>query len=229
MIMKRTIEYIILSALLLSCGKEQVDEPGKEPEVIIPEVHAVDLGLSVKWADANVGAANADEYGYYYAWGETVPKDDYTWKSYKWSDGSSTSMKKYCTSKSYGAVDNLTVLAPEDDICAVAFGGQWRMPNEQEWKELQSECTWEKWEIGGAFAGYKVKSKKNDNYIILPVAGGWEGNSVHRAGYTGFYWASELYENKSCYAKVFQLVNGSLAATYGSRSFGLPVRAVLAE
>ncbi len=77
---------------------------------------AVDLGLSVKWATCNVGATKPEEYGGYYAWGETEEKSYYDWSTYKWCNGSSTSMTKYCTTSSYGTVDNKTVLDPADDL-----------------------------------------------------------------------------------------------------------------
>ena len=44
----------------------------------------VDLGLSVKWATCNLGAATPEEIGNYYAWGETTPKDTYFKNNYKY-------------------------------------------------------------------------------------------------------------------------------------------------
>lgn len=206
----------------ISCGK---DEPDPNQPVKIPSVNAVDLGLSVKWADANVGAENESGFGLYFAWGETSVKENYSWESYKLCGGSSTSMTKYCTTAEYGKKDDLSVLQPEDDIAHVAFGGKWRIPTEEEWKELKENCTWTKKLKDGEFIGYIVSSKVNENSIFLPAAGGWENASAHRTGTTGFYWTADLYE-KSCYANVFFFNNGGLANTYGSRSFGLPVRAV---
>lgn len=223
------VSFTLAFALFAACGKDPGTGQGTDTQVRIPGVHAVDLGLSVKWADANVGAAAPSDYGFYYSWGEIAAKEDYTWDTYAWCEGSATTMTKYCTGQSYGKVDNLTALEAADDICTVAYGGKWRMPTEAEWKELQKECAWEKVLLDGAFAGYKVRAKEGDASIVIPVAGGWEGDSVHRAGYSGFYWASGLYEAKSCYARVFTVTNGSLGTTYGSRQFGLSVRAVLAE
>ena len=108
---------------------------------------AVDLGLSVKWAWFNLGASLPEEYGDYYAWGETEPyyssldpltwKDGkeagYYWLSYKWCMGSGDTMTKYCTESTYtygynGFTDGKTVLNLEDDAAHVNLGGKWRMP-----------------------------------------------------------------------------------------------------
>ena len=58
----------------------------------------VDLGLpsGLKWATCNVGANSPEEYGDYFAWGETEPKTTYNWDSYKYYDGSNlTKLTKY--------------------------------------------------------------------------------------------------------------------------------------
>lgn len=228
--MKRVVCYfafVVLLVVTVSCGE---DNKGPDtPEVKIPKVNAVDLGLSVKWADANVGASSASEYGYYYAWGETVVKQSYSWLNYKWAGGSSSSLTKYCMSETYGQKDNLFLLEMADDVASLSFGGKWRMPTIEEWKEIKEKCAWEKKIEDGEFKGYTVSNQETGACIFLPAAGGWENDASHRVGTTGFYWASDLYETKSCYANVFFFNNGGLATSYGNRSFGLPVRAVLAE
>ena len=85
----------------------------------------VDLGLpsGTKWATCNVGASSPEDYGEYYAWGETETKSTYDWRTYKWCKGSNDTMTKYCTSSSSGTVDNKTVLDPEDDVAHVKWGG----------------------------------------------------------------------------------------------------------
>ena len=105
----------------------------------------VDLGLSVKWATCNVGANSPEEYGDYFAWGETTSKDKYNWNYYKYCKGSSTTFTKYCNKSSYGYngfTDTKTKLDPDDDAATVNWGGSWRMPTVAEMTELQSECTW---------------------------------------------------------------------------------------
>lgn len=85
----------------------------------------VDLGLSVKWATCNVGANTPEEYGDYFAWGETRPKDYYNWGTYKYCNGYYNTMTKYCTNSSYGKVDNKTTLELEDDAAYINWGGSW--------------------------------------------------------------------------------------------------------
>ena len=108
---------------------------GEEPEPDIDDTldgHAyVDLGLpsGTLWATCNVGASSPEEYGDYFAWGETEPKNDYNWSTYKYCKGSSTTMTKYCTSSSYGTVDNKTELEPSDDAATVNWGSNWQMPS----------------------------------------------------------------------------------------------------
>ena len=219
----------IFAVFLLGCNEHKDDPDSNEERVVIPIVNAIDLGLSVKWADANVGAASPTDFGYYYAWGETSIKKDYSWNNYKWAGGSNTSLTKYCMADSYGSTDGLSLLQPEDDMARVAYGGKWRMPSIDEWKELKENCTWTKEIVNGEFAGYTVSNEILETSIFLPAAGGWENAEVHRLGTTGFYWAADLYTPKSCYANVYFFNNGGLSCSYGTRSFGLSVRAVLAE
>lgn len=119
----------------------------------------VDLGLSVVWANCNVGANSPEEYGDYFAWGETTPsytgdsqavsptwktgKGGYDWSNYSLCNGSITTMTKYCSDSSYGIVDDKTVLerglegqSSNDDAASVNMGGAWRMPTSDEINEL---------------------------------------------------------------------------------------------
>ena len=151
---------------------------------------AVDLGLSVKWASFNVGATKPEEYGGYYAWGETEEKEDYSWETYKWCNGSEDTMTKYCTDSSFGTVDNKTVLDPEDDVAHVKWGGDWRMPTLAEWNELLNNCTWE-WTALNGVDGYRVTGP-NGNSIFLPAAGYRYGADIDYAGIRGYCWSSSL-------------------------------------
>ena len=153
---------------------------------------AVDLGLSVKWATCNLGAAKPEDYGDYYAWGETVPKDNYNWSTYKWGT-SSTSLTKYNTDSSRGTVDNKTVLEPDDDAAHAALGGKWRMPTDAEWTELRTKCTWT-WvtNYNGSGINGKLVTATNGNSIFLPAAGYRGGTSLYYAGSDGYYWSLSL-------------------------------------
>ena len=152
----------------------------------------VDLGLpsGIKWATCNVGASSPEDYGDYYAWGETKTKSNYTWKTYKWCNGSYKTITKYCTDSSYGRVDNKTVLEPEDDVAHVQWGGSWRIPTRAEQDELREKCTWV-WTTLNGIEGYKVTGP-NGNSIFLPAAGYRNGTDVNDRGTHGYYWLSSL-------------------------------------
>ena len=173
------------------------------PEILYAQSNtiAVDLGLSVKWASCNIGASSPEEYGDYYAWGETVTKDRYDWSTYKLGPSSSGPFSKYCTNKSYGTVDNKTVLDPEDDVAHVKLGGTWRIPTWEELKELINNCTWERIQINGV-NGYLVTGS-NGNSIFLPAAGGKDFAGIYDEGTDGFYWSSSLNSDYPCYAGGF--------------------------
>ena len=158
----------------------------------------VDLGLpsGTLWATCNVGASSPEEYGDYFAWGETETKSTYNWSSYKWCSGttcnsSNKNLTKYCAEDGYGTVDNVTVLKKEDDVANVVWGGNWRMPTDTEFQELIDNCTWNKVTVTGAskLLGYTVTGN-NGNSIYLPAAGNEED-----AGEYGYYWSASLRSN----------------------------------
>ncbi len=151
----------------------------------------VDLGLSVKWATCNVGANKPEDYGDYFAWGETKPKSTYSWSTYKWCRGSYDTQTKYNNQSGYGTVDNKKTLELADDAARANWGGSWRMPTDAELTELREQCTW-KWTTQNGVNGYKVTSKRNGNSIFLPAAGYRYDSSLDSAGSSGYYWSSSL-------------------------------------
>ena len=159
----------------------------------------VDLGLSVKWATCNVGASKPEEYGDYFAWGETTPKSTYDFSTYKYCNGSFDSQTKYNTESSYGTVDNKTTLELSDDAARANWGGSWRMPTRAELDELREKCTWT-WTTQNGVSGYKVTSKINGKSIFLPAAGCRNDSSLNSAGSYGLYWSSSLDTGYPYYA-----------------------------
>ena len=178
----------------------------------------VDLGLSVKWATCNVGATKPEEYGDYFAWGETQPKSTYSWSTYKWCRGSYDTQTKYCTNSSYGTVDNKTTLELSDDAARANWGGSWRMPTRLEWIELRDNCSWTWADYGNVVTG------PNGNSIFLPAAGCRNDSSLYDAGSYGYYWSSSSYgDDEACY------IGSSLYGMYGDpveRFYGFGVRPV---
>ena len=185
----------------------------------------VDLGLSVKWATCNVGASKPESYGDYFAWGETSPKSYYDWSTYKWCNGSSRSLTKYCTDSDYGTVDNKTQLELSDDAARANWGGSWRMPTYDEFTELRTKCTWT-WTTRNGVKGYEVTSKANGRSIFLPAAGYRIVSSLGNAGSYGYYWSSSLYTD---YPYRAMYVSFGLSLVYcddDSREGGQSVRPV---
>ena len=163
-----------------------------------PTAECVDLGLSVNWATLNVGASPIYPRGEFFAWGETEPKSNYSWSTYKWCNGSDDKLTKYNTNSSRGTVDNNTVLDPEDDAAHVTWGGSWRMPTDAEWDELIDNCTWT-WTTdynGTGVKGRIVTSNMpgyTDKYIFLPAAGYLIYDRLESEGLFGYFWSSSLY------------------------------------
>ena len=152
---------------------------------------AVDLGLSVKWATRNVGAEYPEDYGDYFAWGEIEPKQKYSWETYKYSKGSSSTLTKYCSDNgNNGFIDNKTVLESEDDAATMNWGASWRMPTDAEMTELRTRCTWI-WTTQGGVNGYKVVGP-NGNFIFLPAAGVFIEDNLDYVKLDGNYWSSSL-------------------------------------
>lgn len=189
---------------------------------------AVNLGLpsGTLWASMNVGATSAEDFGSYFAWGETTVSSYYGWNSYKWSGNTQTSMTKYCTSATYGTVDGKTQLDLDDDAAHAAWGGDWHTPTIGDIEELINNTTNEWVTINGA-TGCRFKSKTNGNSIFLPAAGYYIGSSLGNVGLMGCYWSSTLQENEQYAAKILYVASGTAASDYNFyRYVGQPVRPV---
>jgi hypothetical protein len=185
----------------------------------------VDLGLSVKWATCNVGASKPEEYGDYFAWGETQPKTTYDWSTYKWCNGSYNTLTKYNNSSSYGTVDNKTQLELSDDAARANWGGSWRMPTRAEQDELRENCTWT-WTTQNGVNGYKVTSKKNGNSIFLPAAGCRYDSSLGYAGSYGYYWSSSLHADYPLFVYALFCGSDDVGGSGSYRRYGRSVRPV---
>ena len=189
---------------------------------------AVDLGLSVYWSTCNLGASKPEESGDYYAWGETEPKSDYSWSTYKWCNGSYITLTKYNNDSSKGTVDNKAALDSEDDVAHVRLGGKWRMPAYAEWTELKKTCTWTwywNWNGQKGVSGYKVTGP-NGNSIFLPAAGSREATDFNTSGTTGVYWSSSLYVSSPVAAYRLYILPNEVNWYITYRYLGFSVRPV---
>ena len=189
----------------------------------------VDLGLpsGLKWASCNVGASSPEEYGDYFAWGETAPKSRYDWLTYKWCNGSIETLTKYNTRSNFGVVDDISVLALDDDAARVSWGGEWRMPTEAEFSELMTNCTWT-WSTLNGVNGYRISSKSNGNSVFLPAAGWHDEEILQEAGIQGEYWSLLLdYPDSPYSARSLYFISGHVNLNNRLRCYGLPIRPVL--
>ena len=203
----------------------------------------VDLGLpsGIKWAKRNLGASKPSDYGHYYAWGETEPKTDYTWATYKWMQAGQSDWKhitKYTVADGqtegiwYDAGgtfigDNKTTLEAADDAATRKLGSPWRMPTLVEIRELldANNCTWT-WTTQDGKNGYEVKSKTNGNSIFLPAAGDRGGSALYYAGSGGYFWSCSLDAARSYCARNLGFDSGARGWYHNPRFYGFSVRPV---
>ena len=192
--------------------------------------NAVDMGLSVKWADANLGATSPEGYGDYYAWGETEINENYGWRTYKWCNGDYSKLTKYNNSISFGTVDDKTTLDADDDVAHVKLGGKWRMPTGSEVDELIStrnnaNYRWE-WKSINGHNGWLVTYLVNNNSIFLPAAGHREDTDLDNVGSCGYYWSSSLYRVYPYNAYYLYVDYFGVSKNYETRYIGRSVRPV---
>ena len=151
----------------------------------------VDLGLpsGLMWATMNVGAETPEDYGDEFAWGEIAPKDIYDWTTYKWCEGTDSTLTKYNFNNEFGVVDDKLILDSEDDAATMNWGGAWRTPTYEEWEELINNtiCSWT---LQNDMWGFKFKKPKEEVSIFIPVKDVFSERN-------GYYWSSSLYVRTS--------------------------------
>ena len=192
----------------------------------------VDLGLpsGTLWATCNVGANAPEEYGDYFAWGETEPKEVYESDTYKWyeSDNNYSGYTKYCTNSRYGYngfTDGKTELDPEDDAAYVNWGTSWRMPTSEQQQELINNCNWT-WTTQNGVNG-RLVTGPNGASLFLPVTGIRWGSSLNQDGLAGYYLSRTLYSSAALCAYGCGFTSSRVWYDDApGRLFGLTVRAV---
>ena len=195
---------------------------------------AVNMGFDsgVKWANMNVGASKPEDYGLYFAWGETkgYTADSYVgrsfnWASYKWCKGSFDSLTKYCTGSFYGTVDNKTVLSADDDAATQNWGTKWHMPTQEDIQELIDNTYYIMTTQNGVSGGL-FTSKINGESIFIPCASFRlsAGYMSQYEGVDGRVWSSSLYMYSN-EARSLHFGSGRYSS-YDERIYGIPVRPV---
>ena len=193
----------------------------------------VDLGLSVKWAKCNIGAAKPHDCGSYFAWGETKTKSDYSWKNYFDLVGGSSnphlSDSNYSFKKDdfikYNRFTNLK-FGRDHDAASVLWGSTWRTPSHENFNELWSLP--HKWVCLNGVYGMEFTSS-NGNSLFLPAAGGKKADKLDNVQEVAIYWMNELHEDDydvSELAKMWLMDKDDGGWSYALRCFGFPIRPV---
>lgn len=203
--MKKNLILLACLALGLMTSCENKKD---EPKVSDANGHEfVDLGLSVKWATMNVGASNPEGLGFYFAWGETILKGKYSIENYIFKD-------------------NPTILSLSDDAAHVNWGGDWRMPTQEEFNELVTKCM-----ITLENTNTVRFTAANGKYILMPLAGfAKEDGSFKNVGDCGYYWTNAISNNTQAVDLIFkETFSGAevLGLNKGNRFCGLSIRPVL--
>ncbi len=194
----------------------------------------IDLGLpsGTLWATTNIGAVSPADYGDYFSWGETQPKEEYNYSTYKWCDGTYNSMTKYCTKLNYGVVDNKTQLEPADDAATANWGSDWFMPTKEQIDELlNSDYTTWIWTTqtnskGESINGRQIVSKINGKSIFLPAAGGARDKVIDNFGAGGSYMSSTIDPTDPTQIFYISFKNNYYQVSRYYRSYGHSVRPV---
>ena len=195
----------------------------------------VDLGLpsGTLWATCNIDCTLPYESGGAYAWGEIETKEDYSWDTYKWSNGKPTkdapNLTKYCDRDAYGPVDGKMTLEPDDDVAHVKWGGSWHIPTDTEFEELMTNCTFV-WTKLNNVVGYRFTGPNGRN-LFIPAGTVHTGTNSYNKSFE--YWSSSLRPSShGTNANNFNRVTGSdveLRITGSLRYDGDLIRPVVSE
>lgn len=171
-----------------------------------------------KWATCNVGASSPEEYGAYFAWGETSPRNNY-------DDNNSLTLGKSISDLNLqGITDSCGNLTMSHDVAHSKWGGVWRMPTKAECQELVDKCKWS-WVMLGGHKGYKVTGP-NGRSIFLPSAGRYWGTSVREDGEYASYWSCSSYPDDTNLALFIAFQSDYYRVDWNVRSYGRTIRAV---
>lgn len=186
--MKRILITLLLSVLVLAANAADV-----KVRYTHRKHESVDLGLSVLWATTNVGARNPQDYGNYFAFGETEPKDMFTEWNYRFVPKGMKFTERYDSTRfdKYGTA----LLDAVDDAAAANWGKGWRMPTKAEKEELMA-CNWEWITVDGVY-GAKITSNVpgyEDRSIFIPATGFLDGNEPIDEGERVVLWTSSLFK-----------------------------------
>lgn len=192
----------------------------------------VDLGLpsGTKWATCNIGASKPEDFGLYFAWGETqgysgiTDTKKFEWSDYELCNGSDKTLTKYSSDSYYGIVDNLTTLELVDDA-AYQSDNTCRIPTKSDFEELIANTN-STWETLNGVNGRRFTSKTNGNSIFVPAAGNCSNGSADNVGSNGNLWSSSINESFPINGWLLNLNSDNVNMFNEKRYNGLTVRPV---
>ena len=195
----------------------------------IPEY--VDLGLphGTLWATCNVGAESPEGYGDYYAWGEMLTKDYYSWDTYQYcyrNEAGDVMVSCYCSDSQFGMVDNQTELVPGDDIATVKWGKNWQTPSREQIDELIQNTTFEWTTLNGVYGCRATSKTDTSKSIFLPAVGVFENGEVAATGEVGAFQSRTVWSEDSKWFNCLSIGGSGLQPFICHRCIGLPVRPV---
>lgn len=174
----------------------------------------INLGLSVCWAEHNVGASVPEEFGSYFAWGEVESKEVYSKDNYV----------HYNAEKNRYVDIGREISNTDYDAAHCIWGKDWRLPTLAEMRELEEKCVWT-FVTQNNQKGYKIVGP-NGNSIFLPAAGHYVGDGLNERIPSGNYMSGTLKEGNQSYCYYFYFHNGFYHITFYSRQYGFSIRPV---
>ena len=216
---------------IITC--EAADGSGIKDSCVVLVPGFVDLGLpsGTLWATCNIGAYCPEDYGDYFAWGETLGyldgKSVFNWITYKWCNGTYDTQNKYSADSNSGFVDNKKELDCEDDAAYVQWGEVWRTPSSDQLVELFNSSYIESgWTMINGIPGMKITRKKNGNSLFLPAGYCKDHQSSVVMASGGYYWSRSLCIEYPSLANARHFDSTGISMGYYSRCQGFCVRPV---
>lgn len=178
--------------------------------------HAVDLGLpsGTLWSCCNVDAPSPEGYGGYYAWGETNVKLVNDWSTYTLCNGTEASCQDIGSNIGH----------TKYDVAYQKWGGSWRMPSSEQFRELLNNCTSEWTVVNGVYG--RIFKGKNGSNIFFPSAGFIEGSTLSLSERLGIYWSDTRDSDNNSRANYLLFSTSAPALNQNPRYAGIPVRPV---
>jgi hypothetical protein len=173
------------------------------------DIQGVDLGLpsGTIWADRNMGAESINNYGDFYAWGDSTTRTSYSEGQYK-----------------NGKIIGASIAKTSYDIAFVKSNKEWWMPSEEQFEELILHCKWRWFNMNG-FCGFIVTGK-NGNSIKLPASGWMCSTAIEYQSSFGYYWTADAEIGKTGFAKELLFGKGYIKMGRGYVYYGRSIRPV---